>query len=49
MFWIAIGVAVLIIVLLTWFGASMTRRGLPNGWERRGPLLPGPHGDHFDP
>jgi len=35
-FWIGIGVAVGTIVLLTWIGAAMTRRGLPNNWERRG-------------
>lgn len=33
MFWIVITVSVLIIFVLTWFGAKMTRRGLPNGWE----------------
>jgi hypothetical protein len=33
MFWVVILVSVLIIFALTWFGANMTRRGLPNGWE----------------
>jgi len=36
MFWIVITVSVLIIFLLTWFGAKMTRQGLPNGWEGKG-------------
>lgn len=48
MFWIGIAVAVVLICLLTWIGAGMTRRGIPNGWEKRGgPFVPGPgHGDH---
>lgn len=33
MFWIGITVCVLVIVMLTWVGASMTRSGLPNDWE----------------
>jgi hypothetical protein len=45
MFWIAIAVAVGIICLLTWIGAAMTRRGLPNRWERRDGMIPGPGGD----
>jgi uncharacterized protein HemY len=32
-FWIGITICVLVIVVLTWIGASMTRRGLPNDWE----------------
>lgn len=48
MFWIAIGVAVGVICLLTWIGAAMTRRGLPNRWERGGgPFVPGPGGDDY--
>ena len=43
MFWIGVTVAVLIICLLTWIGAAMTRRGLPNNWERDGGILPGAH------
>ncbi|MBL8560259.1 MAG: hypothetical protein JNM47_16170 [Hyphomonadaceae bacterium] len=44
MFWIAVIISVLIIFLLTWFGASMTRRGLPNGWENRNRRRRGGHG-----
>lgn len=46
MFWIGVTIAVLIICLLTWVGAAMTHRGLPNNWERRGRggFIPGPHG-----
>lgn len=41
-FWIGIAVAVGVIGLLTWIGAAMTRKGLPNNWERRGgPFVPG--------
>jgi hypothetical protein len=48
MFWIGIAVAVGLICLLTWIGAAMTRRGLPNNWERRdGAFVPGPHDDDF--
>lgn len=44
MFWIAIAISVLIIFLLTWFGAKLTRQGLPNGWESRGRRRRGDHG-----
>ena len=45
MFWIGVTVAVVVICLLTWIGAAMTRRGLPNNWERGhgGGIVPGPH------
>lgn len=47
-FWIGIAIAVGLICLLTWIGAAMTRRGLPNDWERRGgPFVPG-HEDYHD-
>jgi hypothetical protein len=47
MFWIWIGLAFLGIVLLTWIGASMTRRPPNDDFERSrrrndGPVLPGP-------
>jgi hypothetical protein len=45
MFWIVIAVSVGIIFLLTWIGAAMTRRGIPNQWERDGRFMPGPHDD----
>ena len=44
MFWIGVAIAVGLICVLTWIGAAMTRRGLPNAWEaRRGdrPFVPG--------
>ena len=44
MFWIVITVSVLIIFVLTWFGAKMTRRGLPNGWEGGKRTRRGDHG-----
>ena len=48
MFWIGIAVAVGLIFLLTWIGAAMTRRGLPNNWERRdGAIVPGMHDEDF--
>jgi hypothetical protein len=50
-FWIGVAVAVGLICLLTWIGAGMTRRGLPNGWERRrrrgGAFIPGPDDDYM--
>ena len=51
MFWIGVTVAVVVICLLTWIGAAMTRRGLPNNWERDhgGAIVPGPHhGDGYN-
>ncbi len=47
MFWIVVIVSVLIIFLLTWFGAKMTRQGLPNGWEAKGSRRR--RGDHGAP
>lgn len=44
MFWIVIAVSVLIIFLLTWFGAKLTRQGLPNGWEGGSKRRRGSHG-----
>lgn len=44
MFWIVITVSVLVIFVLTWFGAKMTRRGLPNGWEGGKRSRRGDHG-----
>lgn len=48
MFWIVVAGSVGVIFLLTWIGAAMTRRGLPNNWERRdGPFVPGLHDEDF--
>lgn len=51
MFWIGVAIAVGLICLLTWIGAAMTRRGLPNSWERRGGggFIPGPHDNDYFP
>lgn len=49
MFWIVVAVSVGLIFLLTWVGAAMTRRGLPNNWERRGGgVIPG-HDEEYLP
>ena len=48
MFWVGVAVAVGLIFLLTWIGAAMTRRGLPNSWERRdGAIVPGMYDEDF--
>lgn len=45
-FWIAIVVAIAIIVLLTWIGAAFSRRSRLDSWaeDQDRPLIPGPPG-----
>ena len=45
-FWIGIGIAVAVIVLLTWIGAMFSRRAEIDEWAegQDRPMIPGPPG-----